>query len=271
VYDSIIFEGKKMKRGMPTSLDVAAALGNDHVLPLIEGELKRWNYSANLQAARVFVWQQTPDFWTSNLYNIWLDSLRQLPKRPARSSEVHFPETMQTNAWQMKQLQTQLASWAELRRDTILYAKQSYTSSILCDYPHAYVEPYPEVYRRIQYFAATAAEKLTELNFSGLKVLHIAPTPPKETKKGEARPPQPSPADLMVILQNRQVSFFKKMAGVVGKLEQLARKELAAEPFTEDEVKFLKKTIDRRGGGSGPPRYDGWYCDLLYARHASTT
>ena len=34
---------------------------------------------------------------------------------------------MQTSAWQDKELYTTLASWSELRHDTILYVKQSYT------------------------------------------------------------------------------------------------------------------------------------------------
>ena len=34
---------------------------------------------------------------------------------------------MQTTAWQDKELNITLASWAELRHDTILYVKQSYT------------------------------------------------------------------------------------------------------------------------------------------------
>src|SRR6185369_6403605 len=35
------------------------------------------------------------------------------------------------------------------------------------------------------------------------------------------------------------------------------------EPFTKEERDFLRKTIDVRGGGSGPPRYDGWYPKLI--------
>ncbi len=52
------------------------------------------------------------------------------------------------------------------------------------------------------------------------------------------------------------------MAPRLEQLETLARKELATEPFTAEEQTWLKKTIGRRGFGSGPPRYDGWHCDL---------
>lgn len=49
-------------------------------------------------------------------------------------------------------------------------------------------------------------------------------------------------------------------------LETLARKELAGRPFTPEETTFIEGLVDSRGGGSGPPRYDGWYCRLFFQR-----
>ena len=48
------------------------------------------------------------------------------------------------------------------------------------------------------------------------------------------------------------------------RLSTLAHKELAGKPFTPGERGWLKQTLDQRGGGSGPPRYDGWYPKLVY-------
>ena len=48
-----------------------------------------------------------------------------------------------------KALMTALGSWAELRHDTLLYAKQSYTVTGMADTPYGYVEPYPHVYSRL--------------------------------------------------------------------------------------------------------------------------
>jgi len=59
---------------------------------------------------------------------------------------------MKTQAWKDKELQTALASWVELRHDTILYGKQSYTI-VLTAVPSAfpgYVEPLPEFYVRLK-------------------------------------------------------------------------------------------------------------------------
>ena len=55
--------------------------------------------------------------------------------------------------WGRRMLNTQLASWAQLRHDTILYVKQSYTSGVACEFPDAYVDPYPAFYARLQAFA----------------------------------------------------------------------------------------------------------------------
>jgi Protein of unknown function (DUF3160) len=244
VYDSIIFENAKQRRMMPRGLDVMAALGNNEAVPLLADDLRKWNYSANLLSSREFVDLHKPEFWKDNLYNLWLDSLRALHED--MSEHKNFPQAMRTKAWQMKQLQTQMGSWAELRHDTILYAKQSYTAGITCEYPAGYVEPYPEFYGRVKYFAEEAGRRFQAADYS-------------------SRNPQRT-AQLKEI-KERQVKFCKTMAESLGTLQTLAGKELKAEPFTDKEKTFIKKTIDIRGGGSGPPRYDGWFCELFYHRY----
>jgi hypothetical protein len=109
VYDSIIYRGEKVRRHMPSGADVMVALGNDAALPILRPEMESLPYASNLQASRDFVSQFRPSYWQRNLYSIWLDALR--PLSADRSSEKRFPEAMRTAAWQMKQLQTQLASW----------------------------------------------------------------------------------------------------------------------------------------------------------------
>jgi hypothetical protein len=146
---------------------------------------------------------------------------------------------MRTEAWQRKQLQTQLASWSQLRHDTVLYAKQSYTAEQKCEYPTGYVEPYPETYARIKFFAEEAARRIDAADFRLAAQDH-----------GD--------------IQRRQVEFLRQMATIVGRLEQLARKELAAEAFTADDQHWLKQLIDIRSRGSGMPQYSGWYCQLFY-------
>ncbi len=243
VFDSIIFKNEKQRRMMPTGLDVMAALGNDEAMLLLEPELKRFNYSANLLASREFVGLHPPAYWKGNLYVLWLDCLRTL--NADMSANKRFPQAMKSKAWQMKQLNTQLGSWAELRHDTILYAKQSYTARPVCEYPAGYVEPYPAFYAKVKFFADEAGKLFAAAEFPA---------------------PAADQAAQIKAQQERYVTFFKQMSETVGRLETLAKKELAGEPFTADEKAFVKKTVDARGGGSGPPRYDGWYPGLFYNR-----
>ncbi len=243
MFDSIVFQGKKQERFMPDGLDVMAALGDDEAVRLLRTELRRWNYSANLHAARDFIANIESNDWNSNIYNGWLGSLRLLDDRPTRGA---FPEAMQTTAWQRKQLQTQLASWAELCHDTILYAKQSYTAFAGCEYPTGYVEPYPAFFAAMRQVSDTSA---TGLRTFGHRLEHQAP----------GGKPQRA--------LERYAVFFQRFSTTMARLETLARKELASERFTQDDVAFLKKTIDIRGGGSGPPSYDGWYPTLFFSEY----
>jgi len=64
-----------------------------------------------------------------------------------------YPPFMTNAAWIDKDLFTALASWGELRHDTILYAKQSYTGRTgeppLPDFTYGYVEPNPHLFARL--------------------------------------------------------------------------------------------------------------------------
>jgi hypothetical protein len=244
VFDSIVYRNERPQRQLPTGLDVMAALGDADATALLAPDLARFHYGANLLAARRVVEQRTPETWKQNLYEIWLGALRTLHEPPPKDGG-HVPNVMRNRPWRIKELTTQLASWAELRHDTLLYAKQSYTVSIACEYPEGYVEPYPEFFASLGVFAREGERLL-----------------------GRADVSHPDPGQARQMLQTRdwQVAFLHHFAETMDKLELLARKELAAQPFTAAERLFLKKTIDIRGGGSGPPRYDGWYPGLLFAK-----
>lgn len=233
VYDDIVFEGQKQNRRMPSGLDVMAALGSDTALRLLAGELDRWNYGANMATLRDVIAAYTDDHWGDSLYTLWLDSLRSLNALP----DGHVPAVMTREAWRRKTLQTQLASWAQLRHDTILYAKQSYTASAGCEYPAGYVEPYPAFYAGLERFARTAQTRLTALGAaSGVGA-------------------------------TRYAQYFERFAGHMQTLGAMARKQLRAEPFSKAEVAFLQNTIEYKmtGGGYDPePEWNGWYMDLLY-------
>ena len=60
--------------------------------------------------------------WTETLNNAWLYSFFPLLEPVGEG----YPEFMRSTSWLDKQLNTALGSWAELKHDTILYAKQVY-------------------------------------------------------------------------------------------------------------------------------------------------
>src|SRR6185436_642162 len=124
-FDRVNHEGAIAKRMLPNALDVAyAALHNDQAISLLGDDLQRHAYAPDLETMRVLVDQYDETFWHANLYNEWLGALRALsPDAGAVSTQTSgLPSVARGAAWGRRVLNTQLASWAELRRDTILYA-----------------------------------------------------------------------------------------------------------------------------------------------------
>lgn len=142
VFSNVTWDRTEAMRMLPDPLDVAfAALGNNAAGTLLQPQLQEYQYAGDLQGIRLLVDRHEPNYWTSNLYNTWMGTLRALSTPPTEGSEL-----VHTLPWARRILNTQLASWAELRHDTILYVKQSYTTTALCEFPDARVEPYPEFY-----------------------------------------------------------------------------------------------------------------------------
>ena len=230
VYPHIIYNEKKVLRLMPDPLDAMFVLGNDDALPLLKSDLEKYHYSSQAWALRYLVDSYTPDFWGRSLYNTWLEAIRLL--NPTGASE-HVPFFMKTTAWHQEKLNTQLASWAQLRHDNLLYAKQSYTGGTGCSFPHSFVEPYPEFYRQIALFAQKAATFLS------------------------------ANCDPTFELKDRIVNYFTRLHDVTDTLTVLAQKELDRIPFSADEQIFLKEMLFE-SMQSGQPPYTGWYADLYF-------
>ncbi|MFW9815274.1 MAG: DUF3160 domain-containing protein [Candidatus Thorarchaeota archaeon] len=134
-------------RLMPKGLDVMAAFGSDRAWELLDSEKHFVNYTSQMNMLWDKISNMTEGEWTHNLYYLWIYSLLPLLTDPGQG----YPFFMLSDAWVDKQLSTALASWAELRHDTILYAKQSYTTTYTSVSEHAkgYVEPVPALYARL--------------------------------------------------------------------------------------------------------------------------
>lgn len=149
-FDRVIYNNDKIMRMLPNSLDVLFGLGNNASIQALEKELIHFPYSSNLAALRYLINSYDDDFWSKNVYTSWLSSIRGLNPKNTREEREQLPEFMRTAAWWQKSMNTQLASWAELRHDFLLYAKEPYTaSSNGCSTPDAFLEPVPEMYSSI--------------------------------------------------------------------------------------------------------------------------
>ena len=139
-------------RGFPRGLDVMALMGSQRARELLTelGDDAYTKYDESYGKLEEFFAELSPQDWHRNLYWGWLYSLKPLLEPPGPGTQTF----MQTQAWVDRSLTAALASWAELRHDTILYAKQSYTPSIEGTSeppkpPTGYVDPNPEFFARL--------------------------------------------------------------------------------------------------------------------------
>jgi len=225
VFDKIEYQGNKVWRELPSPLDVMFALGNDAAGQLLVSELDKYHYASNLAALRYLIDSYEPEYWKATFFNGWLNAIRALNVPSERSS---LPPFMQTAGWWQEKMNTQLASWAELRHDNLLYAKQSYTAGGACSYPCGYVEPFPVFYERVDTLMKVAGQFF-----------------------------QTAPQELQYLSE-----YFQNAAQICGTLASIAHKELNHTPLSVDDSHFLDSTmflIKMCGIGTW-----GWYPHLFY-------
>jgi hypothetical protein len=234
VYDRV--QHGTVMRMMPDPLDAAfAALKNDQAGALLGDELTKYAYAPDLASMRILVESYGDSFWQGNLYNLWLSADRALSPSPelADPAKAGIASVFTTEAWGRRLLNTQLASWAELRHDTILYAKQSYTGGVVCDFPDAYVDPYPAFYAALQAYADRGAALVADLQFSD------------------------------AMLTSRAQSYFAALSNVSGTLKQMADAERIGMPFTAEQLAFINQAIHMEHV-CGSTSFDGWYAQLFF-------
>ena len=213
-------------RAFPRGLDAMALLGSNRAKELLielgDTEYQGQDREGNIISYETAFNELKKEFdgfsqkdWQKNLYWSWLYSLKALLKEFGAG----YPTFMQTKSWQDKELTTALASWAELRHDTILYAKQSYTMMMTAMPPQekpavGYVEPVPELYNRLL--------ALTKMTTVGL--------------------------DEMNVLDNASKSRLKNLEKILERLIKLSEKELKNEELTQDDYDFIKNFGERLNG-----------------------
>ena len=197
-------------RLFPKGLDVCAVLDSQRaydILLNVYGEGRYARYEQQMDNLRQEFAELPSQQWTENLYWNWLHALRPL----LEVKDEGYPAFMQSQAWQDKDLHTFLGSWTELRHDTILYAKQSYTiraTSIMPEPAPAlgYVEPQPEVFARL---AALTRQMRVGLDSRGL-------------------------------LSPEYRDKLERMESLLVSLKVMAEKELRNQALTDDEYNTIR-------------------------------
>ncbi len=201
------------ERPFPKGLDIMAVLGSRLAKQLLlerYQEQKKWKeYPEKLKEVTEDFGRLTPSDWKKNLYYSWVWCLKALIELDKK--EYNYPFFMQNEAWEAKDLNTALASWSELRHDTILYAKQSGAEcgngeEWYPDPPKGYVEPNVEFYRRL--------EELLVFTGDGLKKRNLLTTQMEEK--------------------------FKGFVELVSFLKEISIKELTSKPITIQEYEQIK-------------------------------
>jgi hypothetical protein len=113
-------------RLLPKGLDVMAVLGSKQAEKNLAPDRAYCGFDQKLQDLQQEFAAYTRDDWRQSVYWYWLDVLKPL----LGEFSAGYPNWMRTEAWATKELNTTLTSWAELRHDTILYVKQSYTPAM---------------------------------------------------------------------------------------------------------------------------------------------
>jgi len=136
-------------RGFPRGMDIMAVLGSTTAEAVLKakGDMDYENYSNNLNALK-------KSYKSSGTSGYVYEKILRAFEPLFSEADKNAPAFMRSDTWKRKSLNTALGAWTELRHDTILYGKQSYSSVsrgglMSPEKNEAYLEPNPEAYRRL--------------------------------------------------------------------------------------------------------------------------
>ena len=117
--EMVDYDNKPTQRATPKGLDFFATMIVPEAEKILMNEKTQWKgYVPALQKMKQRMQQIN---WDQTIATKWMSSLRSLCDR---DPQLNYPYFMVTSEWDRKDLNAMLASWAELKHDAILYAKQ---------------------------------------------------------------------------------------------------------------------------------------------------
>lgn len=218
------------QRPFPDPLDLLSTLGSKRARTLLEPQVEKWPELGQRldRAAAAMRAGKIGD--TASVGGRWLLALRWLlfdyPKG--------YASFQRGPAWPTHMLSTAAASWAELRRDTILYVKppivwaEGGDEERLPPSRAGYVEPVPELYAELADVLASLRRGLVSFGGKGL---------------GDQRSPR-KPGAVKILQNGEELLHF---------LEEMARKELTGRGLKRSEHETLSSI-------------GGWFENILAGR-----
>jgi hypothetical protein len=203
-------------RVFPRGLDVMAVLGATRARAVMDalGDTDYDKYDEAFADIKSEIDAIEESDWNKNLYWNWLWTLEGL----LGCSGSGYPAFMGSDEWQDRLLKIALASWTELRHDTILYVKQSYTMALTAVPPPAaamgYVEPVPELYNRLL--------SLTRMTRLGLEA--------------------------MGLLDDAQKRRLVNLENALGRLTTISLKEIGGQSLSEADSEYIGRFDEVLGG-----------------------
>ena len=117
--EMVDYNNRPTKRATPKGVDFFAAMQVSAAEQILLNEQSQWTgLKPMLEKMKQRMQEIT---WSETIATEWMSTLRSLCDR---DPQLNLPYFMVTDEWNLKDLNAMLASWAELKHDAILYAKQ---------------------------------------------------------------------------------------------------------------------------------------------------
>lgn len=191
------------KRPVYSGKDIAATFGNEYAEELVKSDPynKIWEkFPERFEEGKKLAETLTSNDYAKSMARLQIFAINGFNEMKKEG----FPTFMKSEGWKAKELNTYLASWAQLKHDTLLYAKQAGAEcgGFEAEQPVGYVEPSIEVYSRLNFAIKILKDKISTMN----------------------------------ILSERQMGAIDKLEDFNDFLIACSKKELAGEDLSQEDI-----------------------------------
>lgn len=191
------------KRPVYSGKDIAATFGNEYAEELVKADPynKIWEkFPERFEEGKKLAKTLTSNDYAKSMARLQIFAINGFNEMKKNG----FPTFMKSEGWKAKELNTYLASWAQLKHDTLLYAKQAGAEcgGFEAEQPVGYVEPSIEVYSRLNFAIKILKDKISTMN----------------------------------ILSERQMGAIDKLEDFNDFLIACSKKELAGEDLSQEDI-----------------------------------